>query len=85
MSAEFWAISAVGASGLAIGIAILALDWRAFDSLRGDMATVKERLARIEGWIAGRFREETTPSHSPHRTELNPPHADRPRRKFRGA
>ena len=29
-----------------------------FDGLRVDVATVKERLARIEDWIAGRFREE---------------------------
>lgn len=49
MSAEFWVIIAVGTSGLAVGIAILALGWRAFDSLRrdidalrGDMATGEE-------------------------------------------
>ena len=65
MSAEFWAIVGVGASIVGVGMAILILGWRMFDSLRRDIdglrvdvATVMERLARIEGWIAGRFREE---------------------------
>ena len=65
MSAEFWAILGVGASIVGVGMAILILGWCVFDSLRRDLdglrvdvATVKERLARIEGWIAGRFREE---------------------------
>jgi len=47
-----------------VGVAILVLGWFAFsnldrkvDDLRVDMANVKERLAHIEGWIQGRFRE----------------------------
>ena len=32
------------------------------DRLEADLTSVKERLSRIEGWIAGRFREETAPS-----------------------
>ena len=65
MSAEFWATIGVGASIVSVGMAILILGWRMFDSLRRDLdglrvdvGTVKERLARIEGWPAGRFREE---------------------------
>jgi hypothetical protein len=60
MSAEFWAI-------IGVGVAVAGLHWRMFDSLsrridalQADMATVKERLARIEGWIEGRFTEGTT-------------------------
>lgn len=57
LSAEFWAI-------ISVGVAILVPGWFAFsnldakvDDLRTDMASVKERLAHIEGWIQGRFRE----------------------------
>lgn len=57
LSAEFRAI-------VSVGVAILVLGWFAFsnldrkvDDLRVDMANVKERLAHIEGWIQGRFRE----------------------------
>ena len=57
LSAEFWAI-------ISVGVAILVLGWFAFsnldrkvDDLRVDMADVKERLANIEGWIQGRFKE----------------------------
>ena len=32
------------------------------DRIEADLTSVKERLSRIEGWIAGRFREETAPS-----------------------
>lgn len=32
------------------------------DRMQEDLASVKERLSRIEGWIAGRFREETAPA-----------------------
>ncbi len=67
MSAEFWAIIGVGA-------ALAGVQWRMYASLDGrldriegrmdrlqeDLASVKERLSRIEGWIAGRFREEHT-------------------------
>ena len=76
MSPEFWAILGVGASGFAVGVAILALGWPAFESLRRDISglyaniagvknrigNVEQRLARIEGWIAGRFREENIQS-----------------------
>ena len=87
MSAEFWAV-------IGVGVAVIALGWRMYstlradlgamgnriDALRGDMDTrfdamgnridalsdrmgkVEQRLARIEGWIAGRFREEVASS-----------------------
>ena len=42
---------------LSFGIAALVFLWR----LHVDMANVKERLARIEGWIEGRFSEGTNP------------------------
>lgn len=29
------------------------------DRIEADLTSIKERLSRIEGWIAGRFREET--------------------------
>ena len=32
------------------------------DRVEADLTSVKERLSRIEGWVAGRFREETAPS-----------------------
>lgn len=68
MSAEFWAI-------LGVGAALAGLQWRMYASLNGrmdriearidrmqeDLASVKERLARIEGWIDGRFTEGVTP------------------------
>ena len=61
MSAEFWAVIGVGIAGLGLG-------WRAFESLRREirelrdrLSGVEQRLARIEGWIAGRFREEAAP------------------------
>ena len=41
---------------LSVGIAALVFLWR----LHVDVANVKERLARIEGWIEGRFREGKT-------------------------
>ena len=57
LSAEFWAI-------VSVGVAILVLGWFAFsnlgrkvDDLRVDMANVKERLAHLDGWIQGRFKE----------------------------
>lgn len=68
MSAEFWAI-------IGVGVALAGLQWRMYASLNGrmdriearldrieaDLTSVKERLSRIEGWIAGRFREEMAP------------------------
>ena len=32
------------------------------EHIEAALTSVKERLSRIEGWIAGRFREETAPS-----------------------
>ena len=32
------------------------------ERIEAALTSVKERLSRIEGWIAGRFREETAPS-----------------------
>lgn len=66
MSPELWAIIGVGVAGV-------GLHWRALaridalnvriDALQSDMdrrlSDLDRRLARIEGWIAGRFREET--------------------------
>ena len=56
-SKEFWAI-------IAVGVAILGLGWQAYnrvdmrlDVVQRDLSNVKERLAHIEGWIEGRFRE----------------------------
>ena len=60
MSAEFWAI-------IGVGVALAGLQWRMYASLNGrmdriearldrieaDLTSVKERLSRIEGWIAG--------------------------------
>ena len=84
MSAEFWAI-------LAVGVALAGLQWRMHVSLSAGLngrmdrieARIESRLAsfdtrlagfearlaaiekgqaRIEGWIAGRFREEIAPT-----------------------
>ena len=38
---------------LGFGVAVLVFLWR----LHVDLTNVKERLARIEGWIEGRFSE----------------------------
>ena len=61
MSAEFWAI-------MGVGVALVGLHWRVLvrldalnariDSLAERIGAVEQCLARIEGWIAGRFREE---------------------------
>ena len=32
------------------------------DHIEADLTSVKERLSRIEGWIAGRFGEEPLPT-----------------------
>lgn len=55
---------------IGVGVALFGLFWRMLYTLRrdldvkintlsNDMATVKERLSHIEGWIQGRFREGT--------------------------
>lgn len=41
-------------------VAIIAFLWR----LHMDIAGVKERLARIEGWIEGRFKDTMSPENS---------------------
>jgi len=66
MSAEIW-------STIAVGVAILGLGWRIYVKLdakidafqaRVDarLTDLDRRLARIEGWIAGRFGEAATPA-----------------------
>ena len=58
MSPEFWAI-------IGVGVALSGLQWRMYASLsarisdlESRVSDIDRRLARIEGWIAGRFREE---------------------------
>ena len=66
MSPEFWAIIGVGGAGVGLHWRTLAridaLNAR-IDALQSDMgwslSDLDRHLARIEGWIAGRFREET--------------------------
>lgn len=69
MSPEFWAI-------IGVGVALAGLQWRLYGSLNApmdriemrmdyigaDLTGIKERLSRIEGWIAGRFGEEPVTS-----------------------
>ena len=52
MSAEFWAI-------IGVGVALAGMQWRMYANLNSRMDRIE---ARIEGWIAGRCREETAPS-----------------------
>ncbi len=51
MSAEFWAI-------LGVGVAIISLNWRMYEGLRrgigdirGEIAGLRERMARVEGML----------------------------------
>ena len=60
MSAEFWAIIGVGVAGLALGWRVYARIEARFDGVDQRLNDLDRRLARIEGWIAGRFREEPT-------------------------
>ena len=69
MNPEFWAI-------IGVGVALAGLQWRLYatlnarmdriearmDRIEADLTSIKERLSRIEGWIAGRFGEEPVPS-----------------------
>ena len=69
MSPELWAI-------MGVGVALAGLQWRLYGSLNArmdriearmdrieaDLTSIKERLSRIEGWIAGRFGEEPVTS-----------------------
>lgn len=52
MSAEFWAVIAVGAAVLGVGVGLLTLGWLAFNSLRNHISDVDRRLATIEGQVA---------------------------------
>jgi len=76
MSPEFWAIIGVGVAlaGLQwrlygslnarmdrIEARMDRLEAR-MDRIEADLTSIKERLSRIEGWIAGRFGEETASS-----------------------
>ncbi len=71
MSAEFWAILGVGVAlgGLhwrvyaRLDARIHAIDRRMnkrFDAVDQRVNDLDRRLARIEGWIAGRFREDVS-------------------------
>ena len=73
MSAEFWAVIGVGAALAGLQWRMYAnlsasLNGRMdriearIDRVQTDLTSVKERLSRIEGWIAGRFHEETAPA-----------------------
>ena len=64
MSAEIW-------STIAVGVAVLGLGWRMYVKLDAKLdafqsrvdarlTDLDRRLARIEGWIAGRFGEAST-------------------------
>ena len=64
MSAEFWAT-------IAVGLTVLGLGWRMYVRLDAKLdafqakvdarlTDLDRRLARIEGWIAGRFGEAST-------------------------
>ena len=69
MNLEFWAI-------IGVGVALAGLQWRLYATLgarmdrlearmeriEADLGSIKQRLARIEGWIAGRFGEEPVSS-----------------------
>ena len=69
MNPAFWAI-------IGVGVALAGLLWRLYatlnarmdrietrmDRIAADLTSIKERLSRIEGWIAGRFGTEPVPS-----------------------
>ena len=60
MSTEFWAIIGVGVAlgGLLLRQSVVTSGIRTeLNGVRGEIADLRERLARIEGWIQGRFRE----------------------------
>lgn len=62
MSAEFWAILGVGVALTAVGVTAITLGWSMYARLDARLAAVEKGQARIEGWIAGRFREENIQS-----------------------
>ena len=73
MSAEFWAVIGVGVAlagwqwrmyaslGASLNGRMDCIEAR-MDRMQTDLTSVKERLSRIEGWIVGRFHEETAPA-----------------------
>ena len=73
MSAAFWAVIGVGVALAGLQWRMYAslsasLNGRMdriearMDRMQTDLTSVKERLLRIEGWIADRFHEETAPA-----------------------
>ena len=58
MSPEFWAIIGVGVALTAVGVTAITLGWSMSARLDARLAAVEKGQARIEGWIAGRFRAE---------------------------
>ena len=65
MSPEFWTIIGVGAALTAVGVTAITLGWSMYarldariGALDARLAAVEKGQARIEGWIAGWFREE---------------------------
>lgn len=73
MSAEFWSIVAVGVAVLGLGVAVLGLGWRTYVKLDAKLdafqakvdarlTDLDRRLARIAGWITGRFGEAAAPA-----------------------
>ena len=73
MNLEFWAIIGVGVALAGLQWRLYAtLNARVdrmearmearMDRIEADLTSIKERLSRIEGWIAGRFGEETVTS-----------------------
>ena len=73
MNPEFWAIIGVGVALAGLQWRLYAtlstrmdrmevrLEAR-MDRIEADLGSIKQRLSRIEGWIAGRFGEEPVPS-----------------------
>ena len=73
MNPEFWAIIGVGVAlaGLQwrlygslntnLSARMDRIEAR-MDRIEADLTSIKERLSRIEGWIAGRFGEEPVAS-----------------------
>ena len=58
MSPEFGVIIGVGAALTAVGVTTITLGWSMYARLDARLAAVEKGQARIEGWIAGWFREE---------------------------
>ena len=61
MSPEFWAVIGVGVPLAAVGVTAITLGWSMYARLDARLAAVEKGQGRIEGWIAGRFREQAAP------------------------